>query len=122
MHHAQDVAEEDDMSVLAPKDGTPEPDRRDENRISGLRSGVAVSVDGSEREACVVGNMSQSGALLLVEQSERMPEQILLIIDGENVRRPARIVWRRPNAIAVSFLSGQKDDETAEGWIFPPAQ
>ena len=110
------------MSVLAPADDASDNERRDESRVNGLLSGVVVSVDGSQREACVVGNLSKSGALLLVEQSELMPEQLLLLIDGESTRRPASIVWRRPNAIAVSFLTGQKDSKITDGWIFPPTE
>lgn len=96
-------------------------ERRSCKREGGLKSGFATSVDGAQREACVVGNLSASGALLLVENSDAIPEDIILLIDGEKNRRPAHIVWRRHNAVAVSFITRENTKNNDTGWIFPPA-
>ncbi len=101
------------------KANTKPDERRAALRTVKLLSGVATSIDGSEREACVVGNLSNSGALLMVERSDKVPDDLVLIIDGEKVRRPAHVVWRRPNTVAVSFITRQTDGASKD-WVFPP--
>lgn len=98
-----------------------EGERRDAQRQTGLKSGFALSHDGTKRDACVVTNMSRSGALLLVEQPRDIDQQLVLLIDGENERRAARVVWRTEAAVAVSFLTADQDD-SADGWVFAPAE
>jgi hypothetical protein len=105
------------MDILGP-DG----DRRRSARAAGLRSGFAVSHDGKTREACVVGNLSDTGALLMVERPQALDRQIILMIDGEDRRRPARIVWRTEAAVAVSFLGRDSDARDSDGWVFAPEQ
>jgi hypothetical protein len=98
-----------------------EGDRRHAARQTGLKSGFALSHDGTRRDACVVTNMSGSGALLLVEQPRQIDQQLILLIDGEKQRRAARVVWRTEAAVAVSFLNADQD-ETTDGWVFAPAE
>jgi hypothetical protein len=67
-----------------------EGDRRHAARQTGLKSGFALSHDGTRRDACVVTNMSGSGALLLVEQPRQIDQQLILLIDGKsNAAQPA---------------------------------
>ena len=95
-------------------------DRRGTARTHVLKSGIAVTVDGTQREACVIDNLSETGALLFVEQPQQLPEDLVLVIDGENSKRPAHIVRRDKDAVAVSFVT-RKTAETADnGWVFPP--
>ena len=98
-----------------------EGERRAQPRNAGLRSGFAVSHDGRRREACVVGNLSETGALLMVERPDAIDRQLVLLIDGEKRRRPARVVWRTGAAVAVSFLTGAEAGSEADGWVFPAA-
>jgi hypothetical protein len=98
-----------------------EGERRAQPRNAGLRSGFAVSHDGRRREACVVGNLSETGALLMVERPDAIDRQLVLLIDGEKRRRPARVVWRTEAAVAVSFLTGAEAGSEADGWVFPAA-
>jgi hypothetical protein len=107
---------QDDMDILGQ-----EGERRDAQRQTGLKSGFALSHDGTKRDACVVTNMSRSGALLLVEQPRDIDQQLVLLIDGEKERRAARVVWRTEAAVAVSFLTADQDD-SADGWVFAPAE
>lgn len=98
-----------------------EGERRRQPRTGGLRSGFALSHDGRQREACVVGNLSEAGALLMVERPQAIDRQLVLLIDGEERRRPARVVWRTEAAVAVSFLTGAEAGSEADGWVFPAA-
>ncbi len=95
-------------------------DRRSTARAKVLKSGVAVTVDGTRQEACVIDNLSDSGALLFVEQPEQLPEDMVLLIDGESSKRPAHIVRRDKTAVAVSFLTRKAAGTANNGWVFPP--
>ncbi len=95
-------------------------DRRSKGRAKVLKSGNAVSVDGTRRDACVIDNLSATGALLFVEQPEQVPEDLVLVIDGENSKRPAHVVRRDKGTVAVSFLTRKTAKTTDNGWVFPP--
>ncbi len=105
------------MDILGPNG-----ERRDVARSGGMKSGFAVSHDGQSREACVVSNLSAGGALLLVENPRLIDRELILKIDGEQVRRPARVVWRTDAAVAISFLTGAADASVSDGWVFAPNQ
>ncbi len=97
-------------------------DRRNAARKTGLKSGVALSVDGMQREACVVDNFSEAGALLIVEQPELVPEDLVLMIDGQNDRFPAHVLRREKSTVAVSFLTRETTDAANSEWVFAPDQ
>jgi len=96
--------------------------RRDADRVRMLKSGFVITVDGTRRESCVVNNLSESGALLVVEQPKQLPDELIVIIDGENVRRPAHITRRHRDSVAVSFVTKQANSTKDSGWVFPPEQ
>ncbi len=96
--------------------------RRCADRMKLLKSGFAITVDGTRREACVVENLSDTGALLIVEQPRQVPDELIIVIDGENIRRPAHVTRRQDHAVAVSFVTKQSSSTTDSGWVFPPAQ
>jgi hypothetical protein len=53
--------------------------------------------------ACVVKNISMTGALLLAS-TERPIEQLTLVVVSENLVRKCRVVWRESNKIGVAFI------------------
>lgn len=95
-------------------------DRRDTARSHVLKSGIAVTVDGTQREACVIDNLSATGALLIVEQPEQLPEDLVVMIDGENSKRPAHVIRRDQGAVAVSFVTKETAETRDNDWVFPP--
>ena len=95
-------------------------DRRGTARTHVLKSGIAVTVDGTHHEACVIDNLSETGALLIVEQPEQLPDDLVLIIDGENSKRPAHIIRRDKGVVAVSFVTKEAAETRGDGWVFPP--
>ncbi len=96
--------------------------RRSADRVKVLKSGFAITVDGTRRESCVVDNLSETGALLVVEQPQQFPDEIIVVIDGENIRRPAHVTRRYDNKVAVSFVTKQVGATEDSGWVFPPDQ
>jgi hypothetical protein len=95
-------------------------ERRSTARTHVLKSGITVTVDGTQREACVIDNLSETGALLIVEQPEHLPEDLVLMIDGENSKRPAHIIRRDQGAVAVSFVTKETVETRDNDWVFPP--
>ncbi len=52
---------------------------------------------------CVVRNLSEGGALLLLDEPQRAPVEMELAIRGGT--RPARIVWRGETEVGVAFAA-----------------
>jgi PilZ domain len=48
---------------------------------------------------CTVRNLSETGAALDV-----IPEEFVLIIEGDNATRRCRVVWRKERRIGVTFV------------------
>lgn len=96
--------------------------RRSTDRVKVLKSGFAITADGTRRESCVVDNLSETGALLIVEQPQQFPDEVVVIIDGENIRRPAHVTRRHHDSVAVSFVTKQADGTEDSVWVFPPEQ
>jgi PilZ domain len=53
-----------------------------------------------------VRNMSDRGACLLVASPLGIPETFDLIIVGDKVTRPCRLVWRKEKQVGVEFTDG----------------
>jgi hypothetical protein len=104
------------MDVLGKED-----ERRQAQRAVVLLSGSAATVDALDREACIVRNVSDDGALLQVHAPERIPDEVLLVIDGDHTRKPARVVRRDDHTVAVRFISNGSEEDSGD-WIFPPMQ
>lgn len=78
-------------------------ERRRHTRSRDFASGTIA--DGRRRATvdCVVRNLSEGGALLLLDEPRRAPVEMELAIRGGS--RPARIVWRGDTAVGVAFAT-----------------
>ena len=65
--------------------------------------------------SCVLRNLSQFGACLQVASHFGVPQDIVLETDGEQSRRPCRIVWRSNNRLGVLFGTMQKATVRTQG-------
>jgi hypothetical protein len=72
-------------------------------RVS-LRRAAWIVGSGGEKIACILGNLSQSGAQLELLGCARLPEQFTLCL--EDRPRCARLVWRRRWRLGVMFEMG----------------
>lgn len=75
--------------------------------------------DGSEISACVLVDVSASGARLSVIPGKVIAQEFVLILspDGQ-VRRYCSVVWRSGTSIGVRFLSKPATNET-KSWNIP---
>jgi hypothetical protein len=60
--------------------------------------GLAAGID------CVVRNISDKGALLMVESSVGIPNRFTLVIRADSLKRDALVKWRRARSIGVEFV------------------
>ena len=60
--------------------------------------GVAAAVD------CIIRNMSETGAALDVESPVGIPDDFVLLIKPEFVKRNCQVAWRSANRIGVRFV------------------
>ena len=59
--------------------------------------GTAPAVD------CTIRNMSEKGALLVVNPVG-IPDEFTLVIKPEMIKRPCRVAWRSADKIGVRFV------------------
>jgi len=60
--------------------------------------GVAPAVN------CVIRNMSETGAQLIVESPIGIPDDFTLLIKPELIKRACRVAWRKADRIGVRFI------------------
>lgn len=76
------------------------------NRRSAVRLGATIlSAEGEVLAPCLMVDVSGTGARLIVQSSEQIPDQFKLVLsrDGQ-LRRQCRVAWRRQKAIGVRFM------------------
>ena len=52
---------------------------------------------------CVIRNLSETGACLVVESPVGMPETFDLRFNDEDAYRKCRVIWRSTNMLGVAF-------------------
>jgi hypothetical protein len=52
---------------------------------------------------CIVRNLSDTGALIMVGHTNYLPETLVLVIPELDVKRSARIKWRRARSVGLAF-------------------
>jgi hypothetical protein len=66
-----------------------------------------IVVDGAEPRPCTISDISHTGARLLLESEESLPDRfILLLTRNGGARRQCRVVWRTGLNIGVEFATG----------------
>ena len=78
-------------------------EHRKAKRVETLKAGMILLKNGAGGIRCMIRNKSPFGACLKVINHFGIPEDILLVIAGEHLRRPCRIVWRGNNHLGVIF-------------------
>jgi hypothetical protein len=84
------------------------PERRESARDKVMYGGVAEIGEDGATEACVVRNISETGASIEFSNVIRLPkEQMSLTIARKGRSFLARIIWWRDNFVGVAF-AGEK--------------
>jgi PilZ domain len=52
---------------------------------------------------CTVRNVSDTGANLEIENSVGIPDNFMLVISKDNLKRPCHVVWRSARRIGIRF-------------------
>lgn len=88
------------------REGLEMDDSGEERRRSPRRhvlKNARIILDDGNAIACIVRNLSQSGALISLSEGGFVPNEFELSIDGENTRQSARAVWKRDGSMGVTF-------------------
>ncbi len=81
-------------------------DARSNPRALVRRSGWLVSAVGQQLRECTVWDESKTGARLIVDAPETIPDTFHIYMTlNFSSRRRCRVVWRSSNQIGVEFLS-----------------
>lgn len=77
-------------------------DQRNEQRHRTLKGGYIVFNDGRSTIECVVRNLSEGGAQLIVESLIGIPDNFVLQLKGGSTAK-ATIAWKRGTTIGIRF-------------------
>src|SRR3977135_32176 len=79
--------------------------RRSE-RTSSNTPGVIGAEDDSFRAACIVCNLSEGGAKLMLEEPTALPAEFVLFLRPDSpIGRRCHVIWRIENKIGVRFVA-----------------
>ena len=70
-----------------------------------------VELHGGVRIACIVRNLSTTGAAIKMDSQIAIADQFLLRIDDDRLVRPCRLIWRKENRVAVIFRVSSRKTE-----------
>ena len=69
-----------------------------------MRYSAVLILDGEAQRACVLSDVSDTGARIDVAPTEELPELFTLLLSGNgSPRRRCRVVWRQPTQVGVNF-------------------
>src|SRR3954454_10938225 len=95
------------MTQLAPK---PASDQRIAPRLKALLAAKISFNNGQSALDCLIRNLSDTGAKLIVSAAVTLPECFDLIVPPKSLTRRARIAWRRAEQIGVRFEDASPSD------------
>lgn len=69
-----------------------------------MRYHAVLVLDGDAVQGCTLSDISDSGARIDVDATDKLPDHFTLILSGNGApQRKCRVVWRQPNQIGVNF-------------------
>ena len=78
-------------------------ERRKHTRSRVLKSAKLV-LESSSVIDCVVRNLTNIGARVVVQNTSNLPERLHLTFDGGRSNRACKVVWRRLNETGLEFV------------------
>ena len=84
-------------------------DRRRSSRKRFNFPGKIVTADGSPPLACVIADISETGAKLAACTAPNVPREFTLLVGGiSDLRRQCLVVWRTGTHLGVRFAAGSR--------------
>ena len=74
-----------------------------EKRTRALLSATLSTFDNASSTACLVNNISATGARLIISESIPIGAEFKVSIPQRNIYRTARQIWRRGDQLGISF-------------------
>jgi hypothetical protein len=88
---------------------------RQSERTSSNTAAVISTEDDSFRAACIVCNLSEGGAKLMVEDPTPLPSELVLFLRPDSpIGRRCHVIWRIENKIGVRFVSAFDSDKSSQ--------
>lgn len=56
---------------------------------------------------CIIRNLSENGASLEIGSAVGVPDDFILIIKPESLKRKCKVAWRSADRVGVQFLFGE---------------
>lgn len=79
-----------------------------------IRYTAWVALDGGVLHNCVMFDVSDSGARIDIDDSNKIPDKFtLLLVSNGSARRNCHVVWRNPHQVGVTFERRAVDGERA---------
>lgn len=80
-----------------------EADKRGAPRQRVLKAAKIITMDNTSVIDCMVRNMSETGAQLVIEKSVRMPDEFQFFLANGDTVRDAALAWHRGDRVGVKF-------------------
>jgi hypothetical protein len=85
-------------------------ERRKELRHRTLKAGL-IAFNRAGTIECKVRNISPIGACLEVAGPAGIPEEFLLLVEHNQLKKNCRVIWRKPTRIGVEFVAARVGDD-----------
>src|SRR5215468_1520627 len=85
----------------------PMAERRPIPRRRVLLGGVAASEDGAYTLNCLIRDLNEKGARIVVSGRQSLPEELYLVITRDHMAHRARLVWRKGDEAGLEFVTSE---------------
>lgn len=114
--HRNDLRREDRRREDRRREDRRGDDRRGASRQSGLMSARIVMPEQKSFAPCLVRDVSQTGAKLIMDDCWLIPRAFWLRIDDDPFLRYYTVVWRSAGEIGIELVSKTKKRSWTSNW------
>jgi hypothetical protein len=85
-----------------------EVERRKAPRHRTLKAGL-IAFNRAGTIECRVRNLSPIGACLDVASQIGIPDEFMLVVEHEQLKKQCRVIWRSPTRLGIEFLAAPRE-------------
>ncbi len=78
-------------------------EKRKHHRQS-LKYPAKIDIGGGTRVPCILADISASGARVIVDATDKIPERFTLLLAEQGTQRRCKVMWRKKNQLGLSFI------------------